>query len=228
MEITKIIDNSKARQSRNNQPIKAFVDLFDSTDLALKEIASLSVSQTTYETLLRSHIINTVTAIEVYYRDKLDSVFKLCKPESFTNKLKSWHDKSYKIDELIELYVHKVHPLELIANNLNFQNTHNIEKTFTTLLGKSFFKEIKSIKWRLSKSPENEYEVNHTDIDILQELFDERHKLIHNPHANFSKFQENALEKINAVLGVIMASDIVISKFINDNIDPELIDEVSD
>jgi len=222
MDIRKIVTNSKARKSRNNRPIKAFVDLYDSTDLALKEITALSVSEATYETLLKSHIINTVTAVEVYYRDILDSIFRLCKPESFTNKLKQLHDRSYKIDELIEMYIHRIHPLELISNNLNFQNTQNIEKVFTILLGKSFFKELKTTKWRLSKSPENEYEISHADIEALQELFDERHKLIHNPHKHFSLKKELILEKIDTALGIIIASDIVISNFINENIDPEL------
>lgn len=222
MDINKVSSNSKAKKSRNARPIKAFVDLYSATELALKEVSELGASNATKETLLKSHVINVVTAVEVYYRDMLDSIFRLCKPSSFEDKLKKFHDHSYKIDDLVEMHAHGIHPLELVASSLNFQNIQSIEKIFSILLGKPFFKQAKQLKWRLAEDPESESEISQLDIQALQEVFEERHQLIHNPNRQFSKTIENIEDKINSVLGVIMASDLVLTQFINENTDPKI------
>ena len=148
LDVKKITSNANARNSRNSRPYTAFNDLFNSTDKALKEVLSLNVSKETATTLMNSHVINSVTALEVYYKDMLDSIFKLCKPSSFEKKLKKLHDKTYKIDDLLDIYVHRIHPLSLIANNLSFQNTYNIDKVFSIIIEEPFFKKIKSGKYR--------------------------------------------------------------------------------
>lgn len=83
MDINKIKSNRLASESRDSRPSNTFRDLFNSTDSALKEVAKLGASETTKETLLKNHLVNLVTAVEVYYRDMLDLVFRLCKPDSF-------------------------------------------------------------------------------------------------------------------------------------------------
>lgn len=223
MDISKVLSNSKAKQSRDTRPIRAFIDLFSATELALKEVSELGASNATKETLLKSHVINVVTAVEVYYRDMLDSVFRLCKPSAFEDKLKKLHDHSYKIDDLIEMHAHGIHPLELVASSLNFQNIQSIEKIFSILIGKPFFKQAKQLKWRLKEKPESESEILQADIQALQEVFEERHQLIHNPNRKFSRTIEDIEDKINSVLGVIMASDLVLIEFINENTDPEVV-----
>jgi len=222
MNIAKITNNTKAKKSREVRPLCAFLELFNSTNSALEEVSGLGASNATKDTLLKGHVINTVTAVEVYYRDMLDSVFRLCKPSSFNDKLKKLHDKSYKIDDLIELFINRVHPLELVASSLSFQNTQSIDKIFTILIGKPFFEHAKQLKWRLAENPKNEFEITHEDIKTLQEIFEERHQLIHNPSRHFTLSEEIIMDKIGSVLGIIMASDLVLTQFINENIDPEL------
>ena len=222
MDITKVSSNTKARKSRDSRPVRAFMDLYSLTDSALKEVSELGATDTTIETLLKSHIINTVTAVEVYYRDILDSVFRLCKLSSFEGKLKKLHDRSYRIDDLIEMYANSIHPLELVANSLNFQNTQSIEKIFTILIGQSFFKQARQLKWRLKEDPYTESEISYADIEALQQVFDERHQLIHNPSKSFLTTASEMDCKMNSVCGVIMASDLVMTQFINDNVDPEV------
>jgi hypothetical protein len=222
IDIDKVKSNNLARESRDRRPINAFMELYSATESALKEVAALGASETTKETLVKSHLINVVTAVEVYFRDMLDSVFRLCNPEAFESKLKKLHDKNYKIDDLLAIYVNQIHPLELVANNLSFQNISNIEKTFSTLTGKPFFKKAKQMKWRLKDKPELECEINHTDIETLQEIFEERHLLIHNPNSDLKASLISTEERIDSILGVIMASDLVLTQFINENIDPEI------
>lgn len=221
MDIEKIKSNKNARKSRSQRPIAAFMHLYNSTDLALKEVTKLGATEVTIETLVKAHIINVVTAVEVYYRDILDSVFRMCKPSSFEDKLKKLHDRAYKIDDLLVLYVNGVHPLELVANDLSFQNIGNIEKTFSILIDKPFLKQAKLLKWRLKDQPEVECNIDHSDIENLEAIFKERHLLIHNPSMGLSKSLFSIHERIDSVLGVIMASDLILTQFINENADPE-------
>jgi hypothetical protein len=225
VDIGKIENNRKSRKSRNNRPVKAFLDLFSATDQALKEVAKLGASKETQDTLSKSHIINIVTAVEVYYRDMLDSIFRICAPSSFESKLKKLHDKTYKIDDLLSIYTNNIHPLELIANNISFQNITNIEKTFSLLIGKPFFKQTRNIKWRLKDDPEAESEIFQKDIDTLQDLFEYRHLLIHNPNQSINTSINDIEDQINSMFGVIMASDLVLTTYINENTDPELVKE---
>lgn len=223
MDIEKIKSNKESRESRENRPIRAFVELYNATDSALKEVVQLGASEATIETLVKSHIINVVTAVEVYFRDMLDSVFRMCQRESFESKLKKLHDKSYKIDDLLVIYVNQINPLELVANSLSFQNIENIEKTFSTLIDKPFFKQTKQITWRLKDNPEVECNIDHSDIERLESIFKERHLLIHNPNRGLSTSLISTQERIDSVLGVVMASDLILTQFINGNTDSEIL-----
>jgi hypothetical protein len=222
MDIKKVNSNNLARKSRDRHPISAFLELYRATDSALKEVAELGASEATKETLVKSHLINVVTAVEVYYRDMLDSVFRLCRPESFEGKLKKLHDKSYKIDDLLAIYVNRIHPLELVANSLSFQNISSIENVFSTLIGKPFFKQVQQVRARVKENPEIEYQIDYSNIETMQEIFEERHLLIHNPNRNLSTSLASTEERINLILGVIGSSDLVLKQFINENIDPEI------
>lgn len=157
----------------------------------------------------------------------LDSIFRLCKSESFEGKLKKLHDKSYKIDDLLSIHVNRIHPLELVANSLSFQNIANIEYVFSTLTNKPFFKQVKQLRSRVKENPEIEYQIDQSDIEIMQEVFEERHLLIHNPSRSLSKSLASTEERINSILGVVASSDLVLRQFINENIDPEILSNIS-
>ncbi|MEZ9337200.1 hypothetical protein AB4176_04885 [Vibrio splendidus] len=94
MNINKINKNIAAKNSRNPRPFATFFDISESTSKAMAEVSSLSVSDETLVTLKNNQIINMVTAVEVYFRDMLDAIFKMCERESFEGKLKKLHDKT--------------------------------------------------------------------------------------------------------------------------------------
>lgn len=90
-------------------------------------------------------------------------------------KNKKLHDKSYKIDDLLAIYVNRIHSLELVADGLSFQNIENIEKTFSILLEKPFFKQTKQLAWKLKNAPETESTIQYSDIENLEGIFQKRH-----------------------------------------------------
>ncbi|PTO95124.1 hypothetical protein CWO08_12380 [Vibrio sp. 10N.286.48.B8] len=218
MNINKINKNIAAKNSRNPRPFATFFDISESTSKAMAEVSSLSVSDETLVTLKNNQIINMVTAVEVYFRDILDAIFKMCERESFEGKLKKLHDKNYKIDEVIAIYENKIHPLELISTSLGFQNTDNINKVFSTLLGDRFIPNLLKLKWKLAKdSDEEASKLYMSDVENLQELFDIRHHLIHNPH-KMSTIPDEKIEVLfESMYGFILASDFAFTEFINAN-----------
>lgn len=217
MDIKKISENKDAKKSRSLRPVRAFHDLYTSSNLALEEVYTFNVSQSTKETLLKNHIINLVTAIEIYYKDMLDAIFRLCKPSSYESKLKKIHDKNYRINDIVNLYNNRIHPLELIVSSQSFQSIETIDKVFSTLLEKSFLTEIQQIKWKFNLEDKKEFSISNHEIKIVKELFKERHQLIHNPRMQYSFTKEEIEVKDVAIFGLIMASDLIFIQFINKN-----------
>ncbi|KUJ75763.1 hypothetical protein AVO42_10800 [Thiomicrospira sp. XS5] len=227
LDIDKILEDIDAKHSRHYIPLHSFQSLYEKTENAIQELEKLSVSTETKDTILKAHVINTVTAVEVYYRTLVDSVFKTCSPKSFEKTLIKLHDKSYKIDDLIVMYKNSIHPLELVASNLNFQSVQNIDKYFSILLQNKFFDEIKSLRYRIKDKPETETQITFKEIEDLNYIFNLRHQLIHNPNLQITINEEELLNKIDSINGVVMASDLVVRQFVLTNVDPEIKDKAN-
>jgi hypothetical protein len=225
-DIETLVANRNARSSRPIRPVTSFTNLANATNEALLEVCALGASEETQQTLLKSHIINTVTAIEVYYKDILDSVFRVCKSSAFVDKLAKLHDSSYRIGDLVEMHVASVHPLELIASNQSFQNIKSIDTVFTTLIGVPFWKQAKTLQYRMPEvTGETVHKTTHDQIEDMSALFRLRHQLIHNPSAQWILNKDEVGRQIDSVCAVILASDILINNWMIENIDPELNEE---
>ena len=222
MDIIKVKKNRAARNSRKGLALEAFIQLYSTTREAISEVSKLGASESTRQTLLKAHVINTVTAVEVYYRDILDFIFRICKHSSYSSNLKRFHDRNYKINDLIELRKNNIDPLELVANSINFQNIQSIEKIFSILIGTSFFKQVKRQKWRVPMIKEEIY-ITEENINSLQEFFDVRHQLIHNPNSSVVLTEEIITENLGYTIGIIISSNMVLMKFIDENIDPSVV-----
>jgi hypothetical protein len=100
------------RASRLARPFENFFQsvspCIDAADLVLAG----SIDARFTPLLERSVVISTVTAIEVYYRDMLDSIFRICKPSFFVPRLRQLHSEKYDITDVIEIYKLGIHPLE--------------------------------------------------------------------------------------------------------------------
>ena len=69
--------------------------------------------------LEKQSVITMITASEVYFRDMLDGIFRVCKPEAFRPVLKEIYKSKHDIDDLLDFHVRRVHPLELIVDSFN-------------------------------------------------------------------------------------------------------------
>ncbi|TKG17757.1 hypothetical protein [Vibrio lentus] len=216
MDINKIKKDREARDSRDVRPFATFISISQATSSAMEELVALDLSAETKNTLKNNQIINMVTAVEVYFRDMLDAIFKMCERDSYHSKLRKLHDKNYKIDEVIAIYENKIHPLELISTSHSFQNTDNINRVFSTLLGERFIAQLLKLKWKMShESDEEACQLYKGDVDNLQELFQIRNFLIHNPHKTNTVSEEKLDNLFNSMYGFILASDFAFTNFIN-------------
>jgi len=220
MDINKIIQSRINRKSRLGRPFVIFCDSF----LECAEAAKVLVNNSTlpFTNLLeRSTVITMATSIEVYYKDVLDIIFRICTPDFFQPALKKIHDTKYDIIDLLELYKSQVNPLELISAKQSFQNKDAIESVFSKFLGCSFWKAVQNTKVRVKDKPEKVYTFSWEDINALDALFSLRHELVHNPskHPFFSK---QVVDDIVRSAWLVFGSDIVLMEMISAHRDPSI------
>ncbi|SLN71087.1 hypothetical protein TRL7639_04196 [Falsiruegeria litorea R37] len=151
----------------------------------------------------------------------LDAVFKQCDPDFFTPKLKHIHNSKYGIEDLIDIYKRRIHPLELVSSDVSFQNVDKVDKVFSKFLGKSIWKAVFDLKVRIKDKPECVVCFEPELLNALERTFSLRHELVHNPRADF-KLKENQLKDIRNADGLLFATDIILGNMIAENIDPEL------
>lgn len=221
MRIQEIKQYRSNRVERGTQPSKNFcASAIECNDAAEK------ILETNYESdfshlLERSIVISFISAVEVYYKDMIDSVFKLCSPDFIKEPLRHIHQNKYDIDDLIDMHLNNIHPCELVTNGLSFQNIENIEKVFSKFLKKGFWNSLNGMQFRFKDMPKKIAIYDDKYLKSLKILFDLRHELIHD--AAKKKFLDKQLvEHIENAGFCILFSDIILLKMINENIDPEL------
>lgn len=222
MNLNRIERARRVRRSRESRPFKVFYDQFHAHFQAEEELAGSAVSPTTKWLLQRAFVISTVTATEVYFRDMLDAVFRMCKPKAFLPKLRDIHKAKYDIDDLVSIYVNHVHPCELILDGLSFQRVDTIEHVFSALLGRPFWKSVAPLQVRLKDKPSNVLEIKPEAVTKYGRLLQLRHELIHNPDAHKRELSAEELDWLYETPALILACDILITSFLSTNIDPDL------
>jgi len=170
----------------------------------------------------KQSVITIVTAVEVYFRDMLDCIFRLCKPVAFRPYLKQIHPLKYDIDDLIEFHVSRVHPLELIADNCNFQNPDEIAKVFKALIGRPFWDAVLDLHFRLVEQPSLEVKLDQEYFKSLQRTLKLRHEIIHSPDMDRCELSDSERCDIHSIGLLICGCDILLTDFISKNLDEEI------
>lgn len=192
MNIDDIKNNINNRKSRLGQPIKIFDENMLSILKCLPKIENIQDLELKL-LLQKSTIISSVTYFEVYFRDMLDAIFRMCKREAYISIIDKIHPQKYTVSEYIELDDNGIHPLELISFNLNFQNINNVNKVFSILLNVDFINKVQDYKYRI-----NNIEFN-TDSEIIKSVktvLDYRHELVHNPKNEYQPLDLNIINSV--------------------------------
>lgn len=220
MDVDRLLKSRSNRKERQEKPFSIFYQSFTECNKAGDSILSDSAPE--FKSLLeRSIIITMVTAIEVYFKDVLDGVFRYCSPGFFEPHIKKVHNTKYDINDLLSMHKKQIHPLELISDNQSFQNTDTIEAVFSKFLGRSLWGTVIGMKVRVADEHENNGSFSHDDLNALKSLFSLRHELVHNPSNRFTltkEVMENAVHASWIIFGV----NIVLMKMMSDHKDPAL------
>lgn len=225
MDIRQVLQARANRKTRIERPFANFYETIQQCTSAGELIVSGSLDPKITGLVERSAVIATVTAIEIYYRDILDFILRNCAPEFFEAHLKYLLPEKYDIGDLLEVYRHKLHPLELVSAAQSFQNAERIDKTFAKFLNnQGLWKSVLQLQVRLKDKPTTESSFSHDELVALRRVFDLRHELVHDP-ARRAFFTEKTLEDIWASAHLVFGSDIVLSQAIQANRDPALRNE---
>ena len=220
MDIKQVLQSRANRRTRSARPFTNFYEQAVQCTEAGKMILAGSVEHKISALIERSIVITLVTAIEVYYRDLLDFVFRYSSPKFFEPHLKVIFQDKFDIVDLLEVYRHQVHPLELVSASQSFQNADRIDKVFSKFLQKGgLWKQVIQLRIR-SKSDEGDGEgFTKEDVLGLRRTFALRHELVHDP-AKGSFFTEDTLADLHRSISAVFASDVILSNVIEANRDP--------
>jgi len=222
MDTRQILQARANRKTRLQRPFSNFFETIQQCTFAGELIVSGSLDPKITGLVERSAVISTVTAIEVYYRDILDFIFRFCTPTFFEPHLKNLFPEKFDIGDLLELYRHNLHPLELVSASLSFQNAERIDKTFAKFLNNlGLWKSVFQLQVRQKDKPSTESSFSLDELVALKRIFELRHELVHDP-ARRAFFTEKTLEDIWASAYLVFGSDIVLSQAIQENRDPSL------
>ncbi len=222
MDIKQILLSRANRGTRIARPLMNFLETHQQCVAAGRLILEGAVDPIAKTLIERSAVISEVTAIEVYFRDVLDFIFKYCAPKFFEPHLKHLMPDKFDIAELLELYRHQVHPLELVSSSQSFQNAERIDRVFSKFVPTGgLWSSVLKLKVRVKDQPETETSFDHETFDALKRTFALRHELVHDP-ARRSFFTEDTLLELHATAHMILGADIVLTNAIQENRDPEL------
>jgi hypothetical protein len=222
MDIDRIIQSKLNRQSREGKPFNILYDSFRELISASNHI--LEDSSFPYSHLLeRSISITAVTAIETYYKDILDIIFRICDPDFFKPVLKEIHKSKYDINELILMHEKSIHPLELIAANQSFQSIETIDSIFSKFLKKSLWGKIIGMQVRIKDNPDSVSAFEASNLEDLRKIFNIRHELVHNPNSKEKIITEEFVILLQTSRYMVFGSNMVITEMINANMDNGLI-----
>ncbi len=222
MDIKQVLQARANRHTRVERPFANFFEMVQQCIAAGDLILSASIDPKVITLIERSTVISTVTAIEVYYRDILDFIFRYCTPTFFEPHLKQLFPEKFDISDILEVYRHQVHPLELVSAAQSFQNTDRIDKVFSKFLSRGgLWENVFQLKVRVKDDPATKSSFTRDELVALRRVFDLRHELVHDP-ARRSFFTEQTVEDLWAVAHMIFGSDIVLTQVIQANRDPAL------
>lgn len=221
MDIDRIIQSRKNRKTREGRPLEVFLESFKELRAATDYL--LTETEVPFHRLMeRAVVVGAVTAVETYYKDILEMIFKTCSPEFIKPVLRDIHRTKYDIDDLVLMHENSVHPLELIVTNQSFQNADTIEAVFTKYIRKSLWGTVIGMKVRIKDEPETEEEFDHSSLDALKKLFEIRHEIVHNPAYQRLIINDDFHTTLLGAMFIVFGSNLVLTNLIVENCDPEL------
>jgi hypothetical protein len=221
MDIERLLQSRALRKTRGGRPFKTFFRMYSEV-LEVQQADTSKIAPKLCWVLEKQSVITMITATEVYFRDILDGIFRVCKPEAFRPVLKEIYKSKHDIDDLLQFHVNRVHPLALVADSFNFQNPAVIASVFDKLIRKPLWKSVIGMSFRIKDKPESQFSLDADHLLAFERSLRLRHELIHNPDASRRKLSKDNWSDLHSIAGLIFGCDVVINNFISENLDDEV------
>ena len=232
MNYQQVLQARLNRKTRSSRPFANFWESFLPCDEAASAVLQGRVAPEFQVLLERSAVISVVSAVEVYYRDILDYLFRYCEYSFFEEKLKVLHPEKYYIHDLINIHRHQIHPLELVSSAQSFQSTERIDRVFSLFVDGGFWNSVLGQQVFFGAEPPDPMNSDKSNIATwtaedftgLKNIFLLRHEIVHDP-ARRSIMTEEVHTWLGQAASMIFGSDLVLGRMLTANKRPEAIDE---
>lgn len=225
MDTRRILQTRANRKARGARPYTNFYEIHKQCTEAAELVLGNKLPEEISHLVERSAVITTVTAIEVYYRDMLDLIFRYCSPSFFEPRLKALHADKFDIEDMMAVYVQRIHPLEIVSSSQSFQSAEKIDKVFSMFLKKSLWSSFIGLQLRIEDKSQTEMTLGPEILEGLRATFALRHELVHDATMR-SFMSDQVLTNLNLAATAVFGSDIVLGPMLIENRDPKLEDEV--
>lgn len=222
IDVKRLLQARTNRNSRLDRPsvncLKTILQCKEASELILAK----SIDEKVADLLERSVVISTVTAVEVYFRDLLSTIFDVCVPDFFEPHLKQLYQEKIDITELFDLHRHQVNPLELVVAAQSFQSLARIDHVFSKFLSTNttLIKSVLKVRLRVKGDLSDGVGFSEDNIKDVNRLFMLRLELVHDP-ARRSFFNEETLNDILSAGGLVAMADVVVMEAIKLGLKPE-------
>lgn len=206
-----ILKERDNRNSRHDWTWESYYQKFTRTEKLLDEVEKHIKSRHCIQEARKQCVTSHVTAIEVYFKDTLLFLLKTFGNDKITEHIKI----KFGIDEMERIIKEKISINEVIASYFNFQELGQIDKAFSTILDTSFFEELKSREFYISKNVST-FKIHKNFYKEINSFINLRHDFIHdiNFNKNITKTQLDRYIYISS--SFIMGADILINEKIDE------------
>ena len=189
---------------------------------SFEEIENSNLSEDTKILFSNLAVTRLVTLIECYYRDSLDAIFRLCKHTAYLPSIDKIIKAKYSVREILDLELQGLHFLETIPRQLSFQNIGQICSVYDHYFEKGFRKEIQENQFRFKDHPEHIMEVTDPTFSTIENLFELRHEIIHNPGMTIRESKQDISSYLEQVWNLVFCSDQAIINFMETHVKEEV------
>lgn len=175
--VEKVLLQRALRKTRSNNAFENFLSQLELIEELYVDIEQNISSSKLVQQARKQAIISLVSALEVFFKDTLKNTYD---SGAFENsELLHNIPKHFYLNDIENILKHKVSVGELLASIFTFHSLRSINKVFSGLIGKSFFKQINNFEFEIEFG---DNEKNHDDI--------KRTTILHEDYKVYQRMEE--------------------------------------
>lgn len=222
---SKIVSQRLSRKNREDWGFLNFMKKTSRSNRLLKNIFKSIKDKISIKEGIAQFVISDITAFEIFFKDTFYAIFKLCKNDrELMIKCCKLIDNKFSMEDLVKIKIDNYDIPEILLQYQNFQNLNNIEKVFSTIMGKKFFDGLNDREFQSGEPNTISFKLPKNWYSDLEKYLELRHSLIHDFDPKL-KLKKEVIDNYHAnlLLFIVAADEYIHKDFIEVNLRPELI-----